>query len=402
MINFHELTALRNKFIHGEMEATRSEAEFLLNCLQVILETFDIESLEAVKKPLARPQPPVPRNLRDRRIMLDRVNTFWVKGVLEKSVHHAALIELGKYKQPEAVAHPWEMVLETPDYHSLPIPPDQPVIKSFDEIGHALLILGAPGSGKTTTLLELARDAIARAKNDPTYFIPVVFNLSSWTGQNLAGWMEEEFNLKYQIPKKIARQWIENHELLLLLDGLDEVKPDKRAACVEAINRFRQEHGLNDLVICCRTQEYEALSTRLTLEGAIMIQPLVMEQIDGYLAAAGPKLAALRTVIQQDANLQKSAESPLMLSIMALAYDGFSVEDLSSAGPAAECHNRLFDTYTERMLKRRGIDKRYTSQQTREWLCCLARKMSQHSQTEFFIETMQPTWLSTSAQRFAL
>ncbi|MCP4402524.1 MAG: NACHT domain-containing protein, partial [bacterium] len=419
VINFHELTTLRNKFIHGEMEATRSEAEFLLNCLQVILETFGIEDFEAVEEnstpfthplPLpggasslvaSRQKPYASRDQRDRYIMLDRVKTFWVKGVLEKSVHNAASIELGKQKQPEAVAHPWEMVLETPDHQSRPIPPGKPIIESFDEIGRALLILGAPGSGKTTTLLELARDAIVRAENDPTHFIPVIFNLSSWTDprQNLADWLEEEFNLKYQIPKKIAQQWIENHELLLLLDGLDEVKPANRAACVEAINRFRREHGLNDIVICCRTQEYEAFSTRLKLEGALMLQALSLEQVDDYLAAAGPELAALRTVMQKDAAFQKLAESPLMLSIMALAYQGASVEELSSSDSVEECRKRLFETYTEVMLKRKGGGKRYSPQQTRHWLACLARKMSQHSQTEFFIENMQPTWLSSSSQR---
>src|SRR6185503_9381919 len=32
---------------------------------------------------------------RNRRVMLDHVENFWVKGVLEKSLHGAALLELG-------------------------------------------------------------------------------------------------------------------------------------------------------------------------------------------------------------------------------------------------------------------------------------------------------------------
>jgi len=43
MINLDELRKVRNKLIHENREATRTEAEFLFNCLQVILETFELE-----------------------------------------------------------------------------------------------------------------------------------------------------------------------------------------------------------------------------------------------------------------------------------------------------------------------------------------------------------------------
>ena len=42
MINLDELTRFRNNLIHNGAEATRFEAEFLLNCLRVILETFEL------------------------------------------------------------------------------------------------------------------------------------------------------------------------------------------------------------------------------------------------------------------------------------------------------------------------------------------------------------------------
>jgi len=61
------------------------------------------------------------------------------------------------------------------------LPPDTKIVDVFDEMGQNLLVLGEPGSGKTTMLLELARDTIARAEKDSDEPIPVVFNLSSWT-----------------------------------------------------------------------------------------------------------------------------------------------------------------------------------------------------------------------------
>jgi hypothetical protein len=44
IINFERLTQLRNKIIHDGAEATRAEAEFLFNCLKVLLESFGMMS----------------------------------------------------------------------------------------------------------------------------------------------------------------------------------------------------------------------------------------------------------------------------------------------------------------------------------------------------------------------
>jgi tetratricopeptide (TPR) repeat protein len=60
------------------------------------------------------------------------------------------------------------------------MPSGTKIVNLFDEIGsgRSLLILGEPGSGKTTTLLDLTRELIIRAEQDIDYRIPVVFNLS--------------------------------------------------------------------------------------------------------------------------------------------------------------------------------------------------------------------------------
>lgn len=342
------------------------------------------------------------RDLRNRQIMLERVRSFWVEGVLEKSLYHEILIQLGKQEIPEAVPHPWNIqVQETAGHEPRPIPKEQPIIEIFDELGHALLILGAPGSGKTITLLELARDAIVRAEADPSQPIPVMFNLSSWAErkQTLFDWLVAELKLKYQIPKKVAQQWLKQNDLLLLLDGLDEVKENSREACIDAINQFRQEQGLTEIVVCSRVQEYNDLSAKLNLQGAILLQPLTKPQVNDYLTAIGTELVALQTAMQNDAALQELAESPLMLNTMAMAYQGASVEAIQQIGTGEDQQKRAFRLYTERMLKRRGSDLRHPPQQTMHWLSWIAYKMTEHQQAEFFIEGLQAAWFRTKKQR---
>ena len=341
------------------------------------------------------------RAQRNRRAMLELVKNTWVKGVLEQSLHGAAMIELGLEERADAVERPWDMVLQTPDQPNRPLLRGTKIADVFDDMNRALLILGEPGSGKTTMLLELARDTIARAEGDPTQPIPVVFNLSSWAEkrQPITEWLVEELNTKYNIPKRIARPWVENDDLLLLLDGLDEVKGEHREACVRAINAFRQEHGLAPIAVCSRVADYEALTTRLRLQGAVLLQPLTPQQINQYLGGAGTELLAVRKTLQHDPTLQELAQTPLMLSVMTLAYRGIAVEDLGALDAIEARRRHVCGAYVQRMFERRGIDQPYSSEQAIDWLAWLAQKMKQHAQTVFLIERMQPIWLHTDAQR---
>ena len=185
------------------------------------------------------------QNLRNRKNMLQLVWNTWIDGVLKQSLYKEVL-ELEMKTKPDAVEHPWDMVMEMPDQTPKTVTPGTSMLKLLDHSNGSLLILGEPGSGKTTILLELARLAIGRAEVDPIEPIPVVFNLSSWTPKlALADWLVNELRDKYYVSTKIGRQWIETDELLLLLDGLDEVKVESREACVQSINTFRADHNMN-------------------------------------------------------------------------------------------------------------------------------------------------------------
>jgi eukaryotic-like serine/threonine-protein kinase len=349
-----------------------------------------------------------PAEAEDRRnllILLNKVKKFWVEGVLEQSVYHEALIQLGKESRPEIVEHPWERVLELPEARR-PLPSEKGIREIFDETGRTLLIVGEPGSGKTVTLLELARALITRALQDPTQPIPLVFNLSTWAEkrQPILDWLASELSTKYQIPDRFGRPWLENHRLLPLLDGLDEVDPKYRASCVAAINEFIERIGLPGLAVCSRLREYLALPQYLKLSGAVCLQPLTPSRIENYLCKAGPRLASLSTALHDDPVLQELAESPLMLSIMTMAYQDLPVETLSQEEPQTLEGRRqhLFDTYIERMFQRKGkVDRPYTETQVIDWLSWLAQRMVQYSKTVFLVEELQPSWLPTREQLWA-
>jgi DNA polymerase III delta prime subunit len=281
------------------------------------------------------------------------------------------------------------------------MPTDAKVIDLFDSHEGELLILGEPGSGKTTAMLELARTLLERAEQDPGQPMPVVLNLSTWSEEQslFADWLVAELNIRYDVPKGIGKRWVEEDRLALLLDGLDEVAEEQRSACVVAINEFRQEHGFTPLVVCSRTAEYEALTTQLNLQTAVRLKPLTADQIDSYLEQLDEDMSNVRTIIREHPTLQELAQSPLMLNIICMAYRDAEAAEVKAAETVDARHRQLFDIYVEKMLARRGEHEEYSAGQTLHWLSWLARSMVAKNQTTFLIERLQPDWLTGAKER---
>ena len=340
---------------------------------------------------------------RHRNILLNKVKNYWIKGVLETSLHDKALIELGLEERLDAVERPWGLTWESSEAPQQKLPRGTRIIDKFNELGEgrSLLILGQPGAGKTTTMLELTRDLIALAETDTAQPMPVVFNLSSWRGhkQSIADWLVRELQVKYQVSKTISKTWVDEQQLLLLLDGLDEVSMQRRDACVNALNQFTQKYGQTEIVVCSRLGDYETLPTRLQLQAAIYLQPLTNEQIQEYLRHTGTELETLRSTLAGDITLQEVAECPLMLNIMTLAYQGMLIEALPNCSLSARRHH-LLNTYIERMFNRKGAGIPQGKVQIKQWLSRLAQQMVRESQTVFLIERMQPSWLQTRRQKW--
>ena len=99
--------------------------------------------------------------------------------------------------------------------------------------------------------------------------------------------------------------WVDTNQLLLLLDSLDEVAETARAACVTAINAYHQAHAFGPLVVCCRREEYEEISTRVALQQVVMVQPLTREQVDAYLRSIGGQLEGVRRALEEDPQMRE-------------------------------------------------------------------------------------------------
>lgn len=332
----------------------------------------------------------------NRQRLLKGVRTIWIDGMLEQSLHHATWIDLHLQRQPHGLENSWRLMVQELDRGPRPLPPGTSILQVFDEADEELLILGEPGSGKTTLLLYLARTLLERAEADERRRIPVIFNLSSWAQQRLplAQWLVEELKVRYQVPQKVGRVWVEANEIFPLLDGLDEMAEPARAACVQAISTYAQrEQERIALIVSCRTEEYQALPSQLPLQYAVLLLPFTDEQVEVYLSSVSGPIDALRAVLREDHELFELARRPLMLSIFTQAYQGKDAVQLPETTRHDEYPRALFTQYVKQMLTRRTQLQQGTPAQFRRWLTYFATQMQQRQQTIFTVEELQPSWL---------
>jgi transcriptional regulator with XRE-family HTH domain len=338
-----------------------------------------------------------------RRMMLNRVRTFWISGILDQVLaqDQGTFIHLRLQECPTVVRNPWSAIAQELNLPSRSLAPETGILDVYDEVNGGLLILGSPGAGKTTLLLSLARSLLARADRNPAHPMPVVFNLASWAEKRLElrAWLVDELQVKYLVPRSLAASWVSANHILPLLDGLDEVVGTSRADCVQAINAYRKEHGFVPMVVCCRDSEYLALNAHIALEKAVSIEPLGSEEIANYISKAGKSLQGVQMALKSDSGLREMASTPLMLQIIAQTFRVTSIKALLSVQDEARRRALIFEKYIEVVLKRRGSTNRYSPEQTIHWLSRLAQQMQKHNQTEFSVERMQPDWLPDDRAR---
>ncbi|BBH68982.1 hypothetical protein ACTI_56670 [Actinoplanes sp. OR16] len=272
-----------------------------------------------------------------------------------------------------------------------------------------LVILGGPGAGKTTALLELTLQLLDGRR--PGDRVPVLLNLAAWgDARDLEQWLIARITDEYGhvLGRSAIADLVAAGSVLPLLDGLDELPQQTRKRVFKALNREYSRHGA--VVVACRSRDFQrivrAAGTPLGRAAVVELRPLSPDDLRPFLEAGqidgatrwGPVLDQVTR--QPDGALAAALSTPLMAYLARASYGRVDARpaDLTEFTDAHDIERRLIASYLPALYGN-------ATPRTRRWLAFLAGHLTATGRAEirwWELRRAVPRWNVLSAVAFGL
>ncbi|MEH0846181.1 NACHT domain-containing protein [Micromonospora sp. CPCC 205711] len=236
--------------------------------------------------------------------------------------------------------------------------------------GRRLVILGAPGAGKSTLVSKLAHDLATDSNHHFPHLTPLLLILRDIVdgltrgGNSIVDYITDRCRDPYNVdpPEEAIEYLLLNGRAVAVFDGLDElVDTSLRTKAVRLIEGFISRYPLTPIVITSRRVGYDAAPLNDKIAEVAILADFDDEQVDQYASnwfrldnsvPVRERIALKDSFIRDSGMVRDLRVNPLMLSLLCSMYSTERYIPRNRPDVFEKCATMLF----ERWDRMRGID----------------------------------------------
>lgn len=187
-----------------------------------------------------------------------------------------------------------------------------------------LIVLGKPGAGKTTFLKHIAIQC--NSSQMLANLVPIFITLKDFAERqqplSLLEYIIEQF-AAYGVADVVAEQLLTQGRMLILLDGLDEVKEIDSQRVLNLVSSCFNQFHTNRFIITCRIAAKEYNFQDFTeVEIADFDRSDIINFANKWFASKEiSKIQIFLQKLQANSSIQELATNPLLLTLLCLVFE---------------------------------------------------------------------------------